>query len=183
MIKPTIVLMALILVGFLVGIITYSVSPYLFSFLIQVNYLVLRGDYLSLITSIFVTNSFTDFIFNFFSMGVIYYLFGSKAGKLEYVVFLVSGLMGNILTLIFFPPYVASAGASGGIFGVLAYYILDDMLEFNRFDWNGLALLIIVFVLSDIIPGVNYVAHIGGIVGGVILAVGRKKLLGDTQGK
>ncbi|BCS91877.1 hypothetical protein L3N51_00246 [Metallosphaera sp. J1] len=175
--------MALILAGFITGIITYNISPYLFSFLIQVNYLVLRGDYVSLVTSIFVTNSFTDFIFNFFSMGVIYYLFGSKAGKLEYITFLVSGIIGNILTLVFFPPYVASAGASGGIFGVLAYYIIDDMLEFNRLDWNGLALLIIVFVLSDIIPGVNYIAHIGGVLGGVVLAIGRKRLLGHSQVK
>ncbi|MEM0064088.1 MAG: rhomboid family intramembrane serine protease, partial [Metallosphaera sp.] len=61
----------------MVGIITYNQSPLLFSLLIQVNYFVLRGDYLSLITSILVTNSFTDFIFNFISMWVIYYLFGS----------------------------------------------------------------------------------------------------------
>ncbi|MEM4024603.1 MAG: rhomboid family intramembrane serine protease, partial [Metallosphaera sp.] len=175
--KPSIFLMILILIGFVVGIITYNQSPLLFSLLIQVNYFVLRGDYLSLITSILVTNSFTDFIFNFISMWVIYYLFGSKAGKFEIVVFFISGILGNLLTLALFPPFTASAGASGGIFGVLSFYIIDDMLQFSRLDWNGLGLLIIVFVLSDIIPGVNYVAHIGGILGGILLALGRKRFL------
>ncbi|QKQ99754.1 rhomboid family intramembrane serine protease [Metallosphaera tengchongensis] len=169
--------MIFILIGFLIGIITYTYSPYLFSLLIQINYLVLRGNYTALVTSIFVTNSFTDFIFNFFSMGVIYYLFGSKAGKYEYLVFVISGVVGNILTLAFFSPFVASAGASGGIFGILSFYIADDMLEFNRIDRNGIILLIIVFVLSDIIPNVNYVAHIGGILAGVLLAITRRRLL------
>ncbi|AWR99574.1 rhomboid family intramembrane serine protease [Metallosphaera hakonensis] len=173
--------MIFILSGFIVGEITYTINPFIFALLIQVNYLVLRGDYISIVTSILVTNSFTDFLFNFFSMGVIYYLFGSKAGKFEYLVFFTSGIVGNVLTLLLFPPDVASAGASGGIFGILAFYIVDDMLEFSRIDWNGIGLLLIVFVLSDIIPGVNYLAHIGGILGGIILALGRKRLLTQTK--
>lgn len=169
--------MALTFLGFLVGEILYYDNPYVLAYLIQVNYLVLRGDYTALLTSIFVTNSFTDFFFNFFSLGVLYYLFGSKAGKLEYLVFLLSGALGNVLTLVAYPPFTASSGASGGIFGLLSFYIVDDMLEFHRLDWNGLVLLVIVFLVSDVIPNVNVVAHIGGILGGVVLAYVRGSLL------
>jgi membrane associated rhomboid family serine protease len=169
--------MFLTLIGFAVGEFSYYTNTFLFAYLIQVNYLVLHGDYIALITSIFVTNNFTDFFFNFFSLGVLYYLFGSKAGKLEYVIFLLSGMLGNLLTLLAYPPLTASAGASGGIFGLLSFYIVDDMMEFQRVDWNGIIFLAIVFVLSDIIPNVNIVAHLGGITGGVILAYLRGSLL------
>jgi membrane associated rhomboid family serine protease len=111
------------------------------------------------------------------SLGVIYYLFRSYAGKVEYLVFLMSGIVGNILTLFAFPPRTASEGASGGIFGIFAYYVILDMLELNKIDYNGLGLLIFVFILSDIIPNVNYVAHIGGIITGVILALVTFRLL------
>ncbi|AWR98286.1 rhomboid family intramembrane serine protease [Acidianus sulfidivorans JP7] len=162
--------MILVLLGYIVGLITSTFCFQCFIYLIQVNYLVFRGDYLSLVTSILVTNSYVDFFFNFISLLVIYYLFGSKAGKLEYVVFFLSGILGNIFSLYFFPPLTASAGASGGIFGILAFYLSIDMLEQRKFDVYGFAILLMVFVFSDILPNVDYLAHIGGILGGVILA-------------
>ncbi len=175
--KTTIVLMIAVLLGFLVGEFLYLTGNPTFYYLIQVNYLVLRGDYLSLLTSIFVTNSFPDFFFNFFSLGVIYYLFGSRAGKFEYLVFLLSGLVGNVFTLFFFPPFTASEGASGGIFGVFAFYVIEDMVEMHRVDYNGLGILVFVFILSDVIPHVNFVAHLGGIFTGVLLALATPHLL------
>jgi rhomboid protease GluP len=176
-VKPTIMLMILVAIGYIVGYILSLFDITTFIYLIQVNFLVFNGDYISLLTSIFITNSFIDFFFNFMSLGVIYYLFRSYAGKVEYLVFLMSGIVGNILTLFAFPPRTASEGASGGIFGIFAYYVILDMLELNKIDYNGLGLLIFVFILSDIIPNVNYVAHIGGIITGVILALVTFRLL------
>jgi len=176
-IKPTILLMILVAVGYIIGYVLSIVNFIDFLYLIQVNLLVFNGDYISLVTSIFITNSFIDFFFNFISLGVIYYLFRSYAGKIEYVVFLISGIVGNILTLFVFPPRTASEGASGGIFGIFAYYVILDMLELNRIDYNGLGILVFVFILSDIIPNVNYVAHIGGITSGILLAFATFRLL------
>ncbi|WP_236748926.1 rhomboid family intramembrane serine protease [Acidianus manzaensis] len=168
--KQTFVLMILVLIGYIIGLITSMYCFSCFIYLIQVNYLVFRGDYLSLITSILVTNSYIDFFFNFLSLLVIYYLFGSKAGRLEYLIFFFSGIIGNIFSLFLFPPLTASAGASGGIFGILAFYLTIDMLEKGKFDKYGFAILLMVFVFSDILPDVDYFAHVGGILGGVILA-------------
>lgn len=168
--KETIVLAILVFLGYIIGLMTSSFCFTCFAYLIQVNYLVLNGDYLALITSTLVTNSYIDFFFNFISLIVVYYLFGSKAGKIEYLVFFFSGFLGNVLSLFLFPPRTASAGASGGIFGLLSFYLIIDMLEQGKFDKYGFAILLIVFVLSDILPDVDYFAHIGGILGGVILA-------------
>lgn len=176
-IKPTVLLMILVAIGYIVGYVLSQINFVEFLYLIQVNFLVFNGDYISLFTSIFITNSFIDFFFNFMSLGIIYYLFRSYAGSIEYVVFLISGIVGNILTLFIFPLRTASEGASGGIFGIFAYYIILDMLELNKIDYNGLGILIFVFILSDIIPGVNYVAHIGGITSGILLAFATFRLL------
>ncbi len=179
--KATIGLMIAVLAGFIVGETLYLTGDPLLYYLIQVNYLVLRGDYLSLLTSMFVTNSFTDFFFNFFSLGVIYYLFGSRAGKLEYLVFLLSGLVGNLFTLLYFPPFTASEGASGGIFGVFSFYVVTDMVEMHRVDYNGIGILVFVFILSDVLPDVNFVAHLGGILTGVLLALATPRLLKRSE--
>ncbi|MCY0874086.1 MAG: rhomboid family intramembrane serine protease [Acidianus infernus] len=168
--RETLILAFLVVLGYVIGLLTSIYYPSIFIYLIQVNYLVFKGDYISLLTSIFVTNSLLDAGFNTIALLVIYSLFGSKAGKMEYVVFLFSGLLGNIFSLFLFPPNTASAGASGGIFGILSFYIIYDMLKDRKFYFYEFLILIIVFVLSDILPNVDYFAHIGGILGGVILA-------------
>ena len=75
--------------------------------------------------------------------------------------------MGNILTLLQGPNY-ASAGASGGIFGVFAALVIFSWLKDKKKDQPSLVLFIIIFLGSSILPDVNYIAHIGGAVGGFI---------------
>lgn len=168
--RETLVITFFVVLGYLVGLFTSIYYPFIFVYLIQVNYLVFRGDYISLLTSIFITNSLLDAGFNTIALLIIYSLFGSKVGKLEYIVFLFSGILGNIFSLFLFPPNTASAGASGGIFGILSFYIAYDMLKDRKFNFYEFLFLVIVFVLSDILPNIDYFAHIGGILGGVILA-------------
>ncbi|MQL54966.1 rhomboid family intramembrane serine protease [Acidianus ambivalens] len=181
--RETLILAFLVVLGYVIGLLTSIYFPSIFIYLIQVNYLVFKGDYISLLTSIFVTNSLLDAGFNTIALLVIYSLFGSKAGKMEYIVFFFSGLLGNIFSLFLFPPNTASAGASGGIFGILSFYIIYDMLKDRKFDLYEFLILVIVFVLSDILPNVDYFAHIGGILGGVILAFIASWLKRDGEGR
>lgn len=171
--KESLYISFVIAIGTGVGIFLNAVNPIALYALIQVNYLVERGFLYQLITSIVITPSLTDGFFNVLSMLVIYRIFGSYAGKKEYLVFLVSGILGNIVSLLQ-GPYVSSAGASGGIFGVLAYYVLDSFrAERNLSKWLAegyLILLAIVFVISDLIPGVDVLAHVGGTLAGFLLS-------------
>ncbi|WP_029552495.1 rhomboid family intramembrane serine protease [Saccharolobus solfataricus] len=169
---PTFFLMFLITIGFIIGLsVTFTDSIAIY-YLEQLNYLVIRGYYYELVTSIFVTNSFTDYIFNFLSLYVVYLIFGSRAGKHEYTIFVLTGILGNILTVIFYNPYTLSSGASGGIFGLLSYYTFYDFLTRDNLGIYGLIFLVSVFGVSDLIfPNVNVIAHIGGVLGGIIYAV------------
>ncbi|QGA54746.1 rhomboid family intramembrane serine protease [Sulfolobus sp. E5-1-F] len=169
---PTFLLMFLVTLGFIIGLTATFINSTSVYYLEQLNYLVLKGYYYELFSSIFVTNSFVDFIFNFISLYFIYLIFGSRAGKHEYVIFMLAGILGNILTVIFYNPFTLSSGASGGIFGLLSYYTFYDFLKKDNLGVYGLIFLISVFGVSGLIfPNVNVIAHIGGILGGIIYAV------------
>ncbi|MEM0122487.1 MAG: rhomboid family intramembrane serine protease [Saccharolobus sp.] len=164
--------MFFIFLGFIIGISVSLLNYKLIYFLEQFNYLVLHGYYYEIVTSIIITNSFTDFIFNFLSMYVLYLIFGAKAGKNEYVIFLISGILGNVLTVIFYSPLTLSSGASGGIFGLLSYYTFYDFISKGNLGLYGLLFLIAIFGISDFLfPNVNVIAHVGGVIGGIIYAI------------
>lgn len=163
-------LMTWITIGFLIGIFFRVVDSNVLLILEQFNYFVFKGFYYELITSIFVTGSVSDYVFNIIAMYFVYLLFRSKVGRIEYIVFLVSGIIGNILTLYFFPPLTLSSGASGGIFGLISFYVVLEMLEEKKVDFYGIMFIVLTFFFSDLLPDANYWAHIGGIIGGIIMA-------------
>lgn len=170
---PSFLLMLLIFIGFAIGFTISLINTNYLYYIEQLNYLVIHGYYYELITSIFVTSSVVDFVFNFLSMYIIYLIFGSRAKRNEYGIFLFSGILGNIFTVFFYGPFTLSSGASGGIFGILAYYTFYDFISGGNLGVYGLIFLIAVFGISDIFfPNVNVYAHVGGIIGGIIYAAG-----------
>ncbi|MBY9006007.1 MAG: rhomboid family intramembrane serine protease [Candidatus Lokiarchaeota archaeon] len=92
-----------------------------------------------------------------------------KFTKSKYLlVYLVSGLIGNIFSLVFIPLDSYSLGASGAIFGligaVIILIIFDDpsILLFALF-------YVAYFLFASFSPGVNTWAHIFGFLGGLLL--------------
>jgi len=184
--KATIVIMILVTLGYIIGQILSSTHSLLLYYLIQVNYFVLYyGFYWQLITSIFVTPSIADWLFNTIALYFIYWLYRSQNGKMEYIVFLLAGIIGNIFSLLLYPPLTASSGASGGIFGVFAYYAVSDYLKDRKANEIAIFLLAAIFILSDIniLPlNVDIWAHTGGVITGILLSLLTFKL-NETRGK
>jgi len=134
----------------------------------QVNYLVMNGWYWQLFTSLFVHVNVVHLLGNMFFLTV----FGLRAEELfslpEYLAtYFLSGLAGNLLTLLL-GPTIVSAGASGaifGLFGACAVYI-------RRAIGQSLvsALLYSFFLLMvSTAPGVNVLAHFGGLAAGLLI--------------
>jgi membrane associated rhomboid family serine protease len=170
--KYTFVLMALVAVGFTIG---YSMpTDYLYQFIL-VNVAVLEyGLYYQLFTAVLITSSVMDFLFNEASLAVIYSFFRNEGRWKELPVFFVSGVVGNIFTVAFLPPYTASSGASGGVIGLLAYYLARDALLKGgsaRDLYVAVVILGFVITFSARFPNVNNVAHLGGAVAGLALGV------------
>lgn len=166
--KATLRLMLLVALGYLVGALVEARAPWLLPYLVLYNKAVLSGYYYELLTAVLITPSFLDFFLNAISLYAVYLLFGSEAGSAEYAVFFLSGALGNALTVLLYPPETLSAGASGGIFGLISFYVTRNMARTRDVGWAGPALLVVLFLLSSMFPRVNYVAHLGGIIGGVL---------------
>lgn len=128
-----------------------------------------------LLTAIFVHIGFEHFFMN---MLTLYFLgrqveliFGSGKFLLLY---LLSGLMGNIFVL-FWTPDVLAAGASTALYGlfaaviVLRYAVRSPYIQ--QLGQTYTALLVANLIFSVLTPGVSLAGHIGGAVGGALLAI------------
>lgn len=91
-------------------------------------------------------------------------------------IYLVSGLCGNLLSLVVQGNLAVSGGASGAIFGIYgaAFIFLwreRAAISTREFRWlfgGGLAFSALTIVLGFIIPGIDNAAHIGGFVTGIL---------------
>ncbi len=171
--SPTIVLILVNVLVFIVMLISGDAgdcSSSTCQFLAQENYLVLAGFYWQLFTSMFVHFGFTHIIFNMFAL----YYFGrlnetAFTAPKFLTIYLASGLLGSVMSLVLLPAATVSGGASGAIFGLVGSYVAVA----RRAQHMGVALIyaVILFVQSSLLPGVNIFAHLFGLIGGLVLGL------------
>ncbi len=154
----------------------YSHESYRAYFLLQLGALqserVLHyGEYYRLFTSMFMHGDFIHLICNLLALVI----FGGRVEKYMgtmhlLFIFLIGGLTGNVLTIMF--SNAVSVGASGGIFALIGtLYVLTK--RFNK-SVDGLnSHLFFMYILFNVglgflIPNINNLAHIGGLVFGLI---------------
>lgn len=136
------------------------------------------GEYYRLFTSMFLHFGFEHLMNNMFMLGVIGWNLELEIGRWRYLtIYLLSGLMGNILSAwidIQTGEYAISAGASGAVFGVvgaLLYVALRNRGRIGRISGRGLAFMVLCSLyLGFTSTGVDNAAHIGGVIGGILLA-------------
>lgn len=144
----------------------------------QVNSLVSMGEAWRLLTAMFLHIGLSHIAFNgwaLFSLGRDVEAF---YGPLWFsAIFFISGLGGNLVYYLLGPD-VLSAGASGAVFGLIgsetAFFLLNRELfgKFGRERLANLAVLIgINLVFGFTVPGINNLAHLGGLVTGFLLSL------------
>ncbi len=143
----------------------------------QVNYYVLHGAWWQLITAMFVHVGILHIALNMFFL----YQLGSQlenlfGGRVLLLTYLISGLAGNLLTLLFLPPYTISAGASGAVFGVVGVLIMATGIMGGNMAAAVLNAFIL-FAINSIFPGVNAYAHLGGLLTGSVIGLYKGKEL------
>jgi membrane associated rhomboid family serine protease len=127
-----------------------------------------------LFTAMFVHIGWQHWFMNVFSILFIGRQIEAIWGTKRYVtVYLLSGVMGNALSF-FVSQDVLSAGASTAIFGVFAAlamlgYLTHDF-QIKRIGQTFAALIVINLLLNVFDSGVNIWGHIGGAIGGLLLA-------------
>ena len=133
------------------------------------------GEYYRLFTCIFLHIGIWHLICNMYSLYVIGKEVEGLFGKWKYLlIYILSGICGSILSLAFNSNTV-SAGASGAIFGLLGAllyfgYHYRTYLG-NTIKRSILPVIIINLVLGFLNSGVDNAAHIGGLVGGILISM------------
>jgi membrane associated rhomboid family serine protease len=84
--------------------------------------------------------------------------------------FLVAGLGGSVASYLFLPGNTVSAGASGAIFGVMGAYVV--LAHKRRYPLAPVVALIAINLVIGFTGNIDWRDHIGGLVVGVVLAVG-----------
>lgn len=113
-------------------------------------------------------------------------IFGSKQ---FFFIYLLSGMMGNLFVLVFSPNAI-TAGASTALYGMFASIVILRYATRNPYiqqlGQSYLSLFVINLIGSVLIPNISLAGHVGGAVGGALLAIvfpvrGERKIYSSVQ--
>jgi membrane associated rhomboid family serine protease len=136
--------------------------------------LVEQGDWWRLLTAAFLHYGPVHLILNMVGL----YWFGSlleeRIGSGRYLMlYLVSGLAGSAGALLWSNGFLTpTVGASGAIFGILGAGLVLERQRDYVFGGSALGVIVINFVLTFSISSISKGGHIGGLVGGILCALG-----------
>lgn len=134
----------------------------------QSNFLVMKGWYWQFFTSMFIHVNIIHLLGNMLFL----LIFGLKAEelfskKLYLGIYFISGLLGNILSLLM-GPYVISAGASGAIFGLFGACVIYIRKSIKQSILGALIYSFYLFIMT-MGANVNFLSHFGGLIAGLII--------------
>lgn len=166
-------------------LIVLNVMIYLFSVIYQYdlnsifanNYvLVQNGELYRLFTCMFLHADLLHLACNMYAL----YCLGPRIekyyGRFKYLlIYFLSGILASIFSCVFMDENVLSLGASGAIFGLFGsiiyftYYYRATLQEFLRS--SIIPVLIVNLGIGLFIPGIDLFAHIGGLIGGILISM------------
>lgn len=124
--------------------------------------------------SMFLHANFEHALFNLFAIFVFAPPLERFLGAGRYaLLYLVSGLIGNIASLVFNSPLTISVGASGAIYGIYGAYLYMILFRSQMLDIASRKTITILMILGVIhtlfMPQINIYAHFGGLLGGLVI--------------
>ncbi|GAA0351707.1 rhomboid family intramembrane serine protease [Bacillus horti] len=139
------------------------------------NGLIAQGEYWRILTPIFMHASVGHFVFNTFSLIIFGPALERILNKFKFtIIYLLTGIIGNIGTFVFEGPTYSHLGASGAIYGLLGVYFFMRFLRKDLIDPGSAQIVIIILIIGAaytvISPTINLLAHLFGFVGGALLA-------------
>jgi rhomboid protease GluP len=139
-----------------------------------INLYIWEGQLWRLITPLFMHSGFSHLLFNSFSI----VLFGPALerilGRSRFLfVYLTTGVLANVATLLLQPVTYSHVGASGAIFGLFGYYASILIYRKHFFSKENTQLLITITVMAIIMTfiqaNINITAHLSGLLVGFLL--------------
>ncbi len=145
----------------------------------QVNAYVAQGQYWRLFASLFLHFGIMHIAFNGWALYVLGREVEALYGSARFtVIYFLTGLFGNVAFYCLGGPFIPSAGASGAIFGVvgaeIAFFYRNRRLLGGMSQQRLRTLFILVginLVFGFTVAGINNIAHMGGLISGLLLGL------------
>lgn len=136
-------------------------------------------EYYRIITCLFLHFGISHLLNNMVLLGALGWNLELETGKVRFlIIYFVSGIAGNIASLIYdmtIGQPAVSAGASGAIFGLmgaLVYVVIANRGRLGRLSGRGMLIMVALSLYFGLTSsGVDNLAHIGGLAAGFLLAV------------
>jgi len=137
--------------------------------------LIANGQYWRLITPMFLHYGLIHLGLNMYAL----YLFGHEVervyGRIAFLLlYVLTGIGGNIASYVFSPVISVGAGASGAVFGMLGAFLAYNYRRRHttigamNVNWVGQILILNIF-LTLWITAIDWRAHLGGFVTGIVI--------------
>jgi membrane associated rhomboid family serine protease len=161
-------LIAVICGAYLLQLVVPSIQQQLM--LPSFEYLQITNEWYRLFTVALTHGGFLHLGFNMYSLMVLGNPLETAYGKQKFlIVFFFSLLTGSLTSAYFASPYSASVGASGAIFGLFGALAIVG----RRIGADIRSIVVIIglnFAFGFALGGVDWRAHLGGLIGGVVAA-------------
>lgn len=132
--------------------------------------------YFRIITSAFLHIGIIHLVCNMYALYILGREIENYFGKLKYIIiYIVSAVVGSLITLLFISEDTLSAGASGAIFGLMGAllyfgYHYRTMLN-NAITKQIIPLIALNLLIGFVATDINNYAHIGGLLGGLLASM------------
>src|SRR5436309_6995084 len=127
-----------------------------------------------LFTSMFLHANLIHIGLNSYALWIFGSMLEPEIGRSRFLVaYLVTGLGAGAASYAFLSPFIVGVGASGAIFGVFGIFLVYNYrrrhtaLGAARLR-TGLVLLVINLVFGFSVPGIDWRAHVGGLIAGIV---------------
>ncbi len=146
---------------------------------VYVPYVLERGEYYRIFTSMFLHFGFHHLMNNMVMLVAIGYTLEPELGSIRFLIlYLLSGAAGTAVSMwqdVYMNEYAVAAGASGAIFGLIGalfYVAVRNHGRIGSVSSKGLVFMAVYSIFYGYANGgVDNVAHIGGLLSGAVLAV------------
>lgn len=139
------------------------------------------GEWWRLVTALFLHFGALHLFLNMWALWDVGQLVERMYGPMRFAsIYFLSGISGNLLSLVCHRGHAVSGGASGAIFGVYGALLIwlwreRRHLHPHEFRWlfgGAAGFATVTIVLGLLIPGIDNAAHCGGLLGGMLSGIG-----------
>jgi membrane associated rhomboid family serine protease len=154
-----------------VGQMSMGISASALQFGMLPSGIALAGEWWRLLSAAFLHGGLLHIAFNMYILWIVGQQLERILGHSRFLaLYLVSAIGGSVASFVFSSFHTVSVGASGAVFGLMGALVITGRRL--RFDVSQMVVLIgLNTVIGFVVPGIDWRAHMGGLLTGAVLAL------------